>query len=171
MENSSSCRCSNRSCFNCLLCMMKNVICSKWKFVFKRKCNLCCIAFALLIYSINKIWLINATSGIAEVFCKSFLNDLVSQLFFLGFANITFLWAGFELDSYLKCLIVGMAGGILWEYFAPLINEKSTTDPLDLICYLAGISIYYLILRTEISYTKKCYRSPHRNEWVTITQL
>lgn len=155
MENS-YCSCSsNRSCLGHLLCVMKILSSSKWEFVFKRKSNLCCIALALLIYGINKTCLINITSGITEVFCRSFLNDLVSQLFFLGFANITFLWAGFELDSYLKCLIVGMTGGVLWEYFAPIINEKATTDPFDLICYFISISIYYLILRSEISCTEK----------------
>ena len=154
MENS-DCSCSSyRSCFNYLFRVMKSELFSKFNFAYKRKCNLCCIAIALLVYVVNKTWLINITAGAAEVFCRSFLNDLVCPLFFLGFANIVFLWAGFELNSYLKCLSVGMVCGMIWEYFAPVINPKATSDPWDLLCYFVGISIYYLLLRIEINYSK-----------------
>ena len=113
------------------------------------------MTFALLIYGINKLWLFKITTGELEIFCRSFLNDLVCPLFFLGFANIVFLWAGIELNSYIKCVSIGMTAGVVWEYFAPIVNTKSTTDPWDLICYFIGISIYYLIFRIETNYLKK----------------
>ena len=154
MENNyCSCYCY-RSCFNYLFCVMEKKHLSKLNFAFKRKCNIFCMTVALMVYAINKIWLTNITAGAAEVFCRSFLNDLVCPLFFLGFANIAFLWAGFELNSYLKCVLVGMISGLIWEYFAPVINKKATSDPWDLLCYFIGISIYYLILRIEINYSK-----------------
>ena len=158
MENSDcSCR-SYRSCVNHLFRVMKIEVNSKFNFAFKRKCNLYCISFALLVYAVNKIWLINLTAGAVEVFCRSFLNDLVCPLFFLGFANILFLWAGFELNSYLKCIAVGMTCGLIWEYFAPVINTKATSDPWDLLCYFIGISIYYLLFRIEVNSLKESKR-------------
>jgi hypothetical protein len=131
---------------------MKNL--SSFNFLFKRKCNICCITFALFVYGINKLLLSNITAGILEMFCRSFLNDLVCPLFFLGFVNIILLWIGFESTSYLKCLFIGMTAGMVWEYFAPVINPKAITDPWDLLCYFIGISIYYLILKIELNLPK-----------------
>lgn len=132
---------------------MEKVLLSRFGFIFKRKCNSCCIFFALLVYGVNKLLLFKITTGILEVFCRSFLNDLVCPLFFLGFTNIVFLWVGFELNSYFKCISVGMIAGLVWEYFAPIINNQATTDPWDLLCYFIGTSIYYLILCIEIKHT------------------
>ena len=59
------------------------------------------------------------------------------------------------MNSYIKCASIGMTGGIVWEYFAPVINVKTTTDHWDLLCYFIGISIYYLVFRIETNYLKK----------------
>ncbi len=133
---------------------MKTKDLSNLNFLFKRKSNIGCMTLSLFVYGINKAWLSNITAGTLEMFCRSFLNDIVCPLFFLGFVNIVLLWVGFEATSYLKCITIGMAAGMVWEYFAPLINPKAITDPWDLLCYFIGASIYYLILRIELYLSK-----------------
>ena len=123
---------------------------SNLNFVFKRKCNIVCVIVALLTYGINKLWLIDISAGWIESVCRFYLNDAVCPLFLMGFSNIVFLWAGFEIKSYFKCFLFVMFAGVIWEYFIPLFNTKSTTDPLDLVCYFIGVSVYWLFLKLEI---------------------
>ena len=48
-----------------------------------------------------------------------------------------------------------MTAGLIWEFFAPLINAKAVTDIYDLICYLIGVHIYYVITIIEKNVTLK----------------
>ena len=77
------------------------------------------------------------------------LNDLVCPLFFLGYCQIWLSWAGYKAMDYRHMVIYGMAGGFIWEYFAPFINPRSVSDLLDLACYFAGIHIYYAIVKAD----------------------
>ena len=117
--------------------------------VFKCRMNILCIGIALIIYCFNKLILINISSGLVGCFFRCYLNDLVCPLFFLGYCQILFLWVGYELFSYKSCLFLGMSAGIVWEYFAPVINTRAVSDSLDLLCYFIGINIYVALIRFD----------------------
>lgn len=120
--------------------LMKEEIC-------KRNVNLWCVGIAILIYIINKYILVNCLSGWVGYFCHCHLNDLVCPLFFLGFSQLMLIWAGCEVKSYRYCMMIGLIGGIIWEYVAPLINPKAVSDLIDMLCYLVGTTVYYLIMK------------------------
>jgi hypothetical protein len=112
-----------------------------------RKANLLSMTTAIMIYTLNRMLLIPQTVGPIEYFCRCFLNDLVCPLFFLGYCQILLIWIGYEITTYKYCVLLGMAGGLVWEYVAPRINPKAVSDPMDLLFYFIGISVYYLLLR------------------------
>ena len=62
-------------------------------------------------------------------------------------ANILLITADFELKSFTPVFAVGLLTGLFWEYVAPLLNPKSVSDPVDLMCYLAGTVLYYSIYK------------------------
>lgn len=105
--------------------------------------NIICIIISLAIYIANKLFLINATSGEVHTFCQCYLNDMVCPLFFLGYSQTMLIWAGYEIVSYKGCLLLGMLGGVVWEYGAPFINPKAVSDPWDLLCYFIGTTTYF----------------------------
>lgn len=107
--------------------------------------NHVCMVIAIVIYIINKTLLSKYTSSWIGYVCKCYLNDMVCPLFFLGLSQLLLTWAGCELKSYGKLLLLGMSSGLVWEYISPIINPKAVTDPIDLICYFIGINIYYLL--------------------------
>lgn len=113
--------------------------------IFERKINIYCIAFAICVYIINKTILIPNTLGKIGLFCKCYLNDLVCPLFFLGYCQILLIWVNFEMKSYKAIIILGIVAGVIWEFFAPMINHKSVTDYFDLLCYFVG-SLLFAIL-------------------------
>ena len=64
------------------------------------------------------------------------------------------IWSDLEIQTYRNCILFGMISGFVWEYLAPIINPNSVSDPIDLVCYFIGTTIYYLFFRNEIL-TKK----------------
>ena len=114
-----------------------------WYSVWKRKINIICITVATSIYCLNQLVLKKQLTGNVGYFCKCYLNDLVCPLFFLSYAQIMLIWAKCEIRTYIGLIVLGMTAGIVWEYFAPIINSKAVTDVYDLVCYFCGIQIYY----------------------------
>ncbi len=104
---------------------------------------------AILIYCLNQMILKKHFDGIVGYFCKCYLNDLICPMFFLSYAQIMLIWAKHEIKTYIGLLILGMSAGVIWEYFAPIINPRAVTDGYDLICYFCGIQIYYFIAWIE----------------------
>lgn len=115
----------------------------------QRKIDLLCMTVSVCIYILNKAVFISITEGWINYFSRNHLNDLVCPLFFLGYCQIWLSWAGYKAMDYRHMVIYGMAGGFIWEYFAPFINPRSVSDLLDLACYFAGIHIYYAIVKAD----------------------
>lgn len=111
--------------------------------------NIICIVVSLSTYICNKIILRGRLHGLAGYFCSCYLNDLMSELFFLPVCSIIFACAGRKLKGYSVILALGMAAGAMWEFIAPIINARAVFDPLDLLCYFAGVNVYYLILSSK----------------------
>ena len=148
-----SCTCNFRYCGCCtsyLFYMMRNnKSVSIWKAIWSRKVNVVCITIAVCIYFLNKTLLIDQMTGFVGYFCRCHLNDFVCPLFFLGYCQILLIWINHEIQSYRNCILLGMVGGLIWEYIAPLINPKAVSDVIDLICYFSGTSLYYFLLKSS----------------------
>lgn len=125
-------------------------MCSIGQALRSRKLNLWCMLAVAVLYSLNKLVLIPHATGAVGYFCRCYLNDLVCPLFFLGYCQIFLIWIGRELVYYRHCLLWGMTGGLVWEYIAPLLNARAVSDPLDLLCYFAGTTVYFILLRREL---------------------
>lgn len=120
-----------------------------WDSVWKYKANPLCMMITIILYLMNQIVFKKCFVGEVGYFCNCFFNDLICQLFFLPYVQIFLIWVEREIRSYIGFLIVGMTAGLIWEFFAPLINAKAVTDIYDLICYLVGVHIYYVITIIE----------------------
>lgn len=115
--------------------------------VLKRRVNPLCIGIAIIVYCLNKLILMRISFGPMETFFRCYLNDLVCPLLFLGYCQILLILIDYEFRSYKSCLLLGMSAGIVWEYFAPVINPKAVSDPWDLLCYFGGSSIYFMFMK------------------------
>ena len=49
-------------------------------------------------------------------------------------------------------MLLGVFAALVWEFIIPLFKPSSVTDPNDLICYLIGTMVYYLIRKITIKY-------------------
>ena len=122
-----------------------------WISIRKRPINAWLIIIVLSLYLFNNNCLKSISEGIAREFFICYFNDLICPLFFLSYCNIFLLTAGRELRGLVAILMLMLSAGIIWEFLAPVIKDGSVTDPIDLICYLVGGGVYWIILNINMS--------------------
>ena len=117
----------------------------------KRKINYYSMLVVAVIYILNKEYFALHTEGWIRYFCKCYLNDLICPFFVFGFSQILLIWAGYEIRKFKYYISISVLMGIIWEYFAPIINPKSVTDVHDIFCYMLGTFFYYVLWKCEIN--------------------
>jgi len=101
----------------------------------------------LLLYFVNSFWLKSLIGGGAGTFLRCHFNDLCAGVFIMAYINLLLHFKGTRIRRLPFILLVCLAAGMVWEFFAPLINPRSTTDYIDLACYVAGGGLYWGITR------------------------
>ena len=98
-------------------------------------------------YFCNNLYFKNATTGIFRLFFVCYFNDLICPLLFFSYSNLLLLTVGRELKSLGQILFVGLLASFVWEIVAPAIKSYAVADFYDVIFYLCGSFLYYLIMK------------------------
>lgn len=75
-------------------------------------------------------------------------NDFLGGISILGYVNLVLsLKKGrpWRIKRLVSCLVFVLFCGFCWEYVAPLVLENSTGDWLDVLAYLLGGAVYWLL--------------------------
>lgn len=119
----------------------------------KRKTNYYSILVVGAIFFLNKNFFAIHAERWVQYFCKCYLNDIICPVLILGISQIMLIWAGYEIKYFKHYMSISVLMGIIWEYFAPIINPKSVTDIIDIFCYMLGTFFYYILWKYEINKT------------------
>ena len=82
-----------------------------------------------------------------NVFFVSYFNDLCCGVWFLAYSNIWLALIGRRIGRLGWVLIYMCVWGCIWEFLGPIINRKSICDGMDVIVYLIGAILYWLLDR------------------------
>ena len=113
----------------------------------KRSVNLMLLILVVFAYWINNLFLKEHSGGLLRVFFIGYFNDLICPLFFFSYANMLLITVGKEIARLWVICLVSLCTSCVWEFVAPLMKPSSTTDPLDIFCYITGGVVYWAILR------------------------
>ena len=113
-----------------------------------RPLNIILIVVVAAMYACNQVFIKQHTSGLLQAFAICYLNDLMCPFLFLSYCNLLLLTINRELIRLPSILTLCLSAGLVWELAAPIVKKASVTDPVDLLCYLAGGAGYWLLLRT-----------------------
>lgn len=113
----------------------------------KRPVNLMLLILVVFAYWINNLFLKEHSGGLLRVFFIGYFNDLICPLFFFSYANMLLITVGKEIARLWVIFLVSLCTSCVWEFVAPLMKPSSTTDPLDIFCYITGGVVYWAILR------------------------
>ena len=109
----------------------------------KRPVNLMLLILVVFAYWINNLFLKEHSGGLFI----GYFNDLICPLFFFSYANMLLITVGKEIARLWVICLVSLCTSCVWEFVAPLMKPSSTTDPLDIFCYITGGVVYWAILR------------------------
>ena len=109
---------------------------------------------SFLLYLINKYYL---RMVFYYPFFRFYFNDVLAGIVILAYSNIVISLSNVKFNLYsLKNIIVfNLVIGLFWEYVTPLYYSKSTGDPLDVVAYVVGGIVYYLIIKISNKYREK----------------
>lgn len=88
-----------------------------------------------------------------SVIFHSYLNDGIAAFLLISYTNLLIIFLKKEkylLIRYHRIILLILFAGIFWEYVTPLYRAESYSDPLDIVSYLTGASLYFLCCRIAL---------------------
>lgn len=100
----------------------------------------------MTIYLINRLLKSYITIPVIDYICKCHLNDFIGGIVFCIYTNIILVLFKRKPIINIKILLIYMTFvSFIWEYIFPLFLPYSTSDFFDVIAYLLGTILYYLL--------------------------
>lgn len=104
---------------------------------------------SLSLYAINRFWLRNTVgTPLLGYFLRCHFNDLMGGISFVAVVNIILAHSvcrHIQIRSIWASIWFMLCVGLIWEYVIPQFSLRGTADPLDLLAYMAGGSIYAIL--------------------------
>lgn len=83
-------------------------------------------------------------SGIPFFTC--YFNDICAGVWFMAYTNLLLRIVKIRMFHLKSVIAYILIWGLIWEYGAPLIYLRSTSDPMDLVCYEIGAVLYWSMM-------------------------
>ncbi len=112
--------------------------------------NIVYITIFLALYITNKYHIIVFDNLYVAYFMRCYFNDIVGSVAMLFVMRVLLL--PFNKPAPLKLYHIEVfmfLCGIFWEFVTPLYRKDTTTDILDIIAYMVGGAIYWIMTLIE----------------------
>lgn len=114
-----------------------------------RKENIVVIFITLLLYIVNQLVKTKIDHDLIRYVCVCYYNDIIGSVTFIAYCNVVLSFRKRAFDTLFKIEIVLFIAGLFWEYITPLFRSNTTTDIWDIVAYLIGGFIYWLIYKVD----------------------
>lgn len=113
------------------------------------------ILITTALYCLNRFYFKFHTSGWLNYLLRCHFNDCLCGILFTAYSNVFFNTRKMMLTKLPHILAFCFCAGLVWEFVAPFLRNDSTPDWLDIICYMLGGMVYWLLLQLHIGKTKR----------------
>lgn len=104
---------------------------------------------SIALYVLNNLYLKKITLGFLQMFFISYFNDVLAGIFFISVSNIILSFLKKRICELKRIVIILLCAGIIWEFFPILIHQNATCDMFDIIAYMLGGLIYWIIIKEK----------------------
>lgn len=111
----------------------------------KRSENFIIFFISVILYLLNKFIILNINNYTLHYFFSGYFDDLLAPLLLFSYINLLLSFYNKKLYSLKYLIIFILIVSVIWEYLVPLIKPTSVTDPKDVLFYILGTFIYWLI--------------------------
>ena len=111
----------------------------------KRFENFSIFIISVLLYLLNRFIILNINNSTIHYFFSGYFDDLLAPLLLFSYINILLSFYNKKIYSLKYLIIFILLVSIVWEYLIIFIKPTSVSDPIDVIFYILGTLIYWII--------------------------
>lgn len=91
------------------------------------------------------------TSGVIHWFLTCYFNDIIGTIAFSAYCDIISDNTNlkYQINRFWKMELLLLFCGLFWEYITPLFRTDTVGDVLDIVAYLLGGALYWLMKKLE----------------------
>ena len=116
---------------------------------FMEKCNrfenFLIFIISVLLYLLNRFSFLNINNSTLNYFFSCYFDDLLAPLLLFSYINILLSFYNKKIYSLKYLIIFILLVSIVWEYLICFIKPTSVSDPIDILFYILGTLIYWVI--------------------------
>ena len=122
-------------------------LCSYWLMV--RRKNFILILVTIVLYIINQYIKNKIPIEGIRWFMTCYFNDTIGGITFMAYCGLVFEHYHRRMTKLWQIILLMASCGFFWEYITPLFRTNTISDPWDILAYVCGGIIYWLIMRSE----------------------
>lgn len=97
------------------------------------------------LYIFNTIIFSSINNYKLNIFFSSYFNDILAPLLLFSYINLLLSLIHKKLHSLKYLILIIIICSFVWEYLALFLKPTSVLDPLDILFYVLGTLIYWII--------------------------
>lgn len=117
--------------------------------IMSRKKNLFIIGITLVLYGLNQSIKTDIPIEPIKWFMTCYFNDIIGGITFIAYCNMVFGLYSRKVLELWQIELLMFFSGIFWEYITPMFRANTISDVWDILAYMLGGFIYWLITRKE----------------------
>lgn len=114
----------------------------------KRK-NVFLILVTIILYIINQSIKNKISIYGIKWFMTCYFNDIIGGITFMAYCGLVFEHYHRRMTKLWQIVLLMASCGFFWEYITPLFRPNTISDPWDILAYVCGGFIYWLIIRSK----------------------
>ena len=115
--------------------------------------NLLIFLICIFLYILNTIILSNINNYEINYFFTGYFDDLIAPLLLFSYINLLLSLRENKIYSLKYLIIIIILCSFIWEYLVIFIKPTTVSDPIDVIFYITGTIIYWMIHKNWIQKT------------------
>jgi len=113
------------------------------------------IIVTAVLYCLNRFYLKDHTYGWVNYLLKCHFNDFLCGALFTAYSNVFLNLQKKMLNKLPHILAFCFSAGLVWEFVAPFLRKNSTPDWIDILCYMMGGFVYWILLKLTVGKKKR----------------
>lgn len=100
---------------------------------------------SVVLHVLNVFIFSNINNSTLNYFFSCYFDDLLAPLLLFSYINILLSFYNKKIYSLKYLIIFILLVSIVWEYLIGFIKPNSVSDPIDILAYVLGTLIYWII--------------------------
>ena len=96
---------------------------------------------------------------VIKYFMCCYFNDIIGGITFTAYCNLVFIFHNKKINKLWHYELLLLFAGLYWEYLTPLFRKDTVSDIWDIVAYMTGGIIYWLIQFQGVKRTMKKFKN------------